>query len=142
MLPTTTLATIAPTTTRAMTHHHRRNHPFRFGDGSAYSGREGSCTIASRLFTFVISLVVVGIALAIATRVALHSEPQDSKPATADDECVGAPGDSRGLTPTRARRVRSAVLLVTLLTALGAAAALVLIVAGAILLSGIRTAVQ
>jgi len=106
------------------------------------------------LFTFVISLVVVGVGLAIATRIALHSEPQDAKPATTDGETVGGAaadgadeGDEAGetdeqLTPTPQRRVRSAVLLVTLLTALGAAVALVLIVAGAILVSGLRTAVQ
>ena len=103
------------------------------------------------MFTFVISLVVVGVGLAIATRIALHSEPQDAKPATTDGETVGgaaADGADEGdeadeqLTPTPQRRVRSAVLLVTLLTALGAAVALVLIVAGAILVSGLRTAVQ
>jgi hypothetical protein len=103
------------------------------------------------LFTFVISLVVVGIALAIATRVALAGERQDPKPATVDGERdVGtdettpdeAGEDGPRLTPTPARRVRSAVLLFTLLTFLGAVVALVLIVAGAIVLSGLRTAVQ
>lgn len=104
------------------------------------------------MFTFVISLVVVGVALAFATRIALRGEPQDTKPATAGGVRVGAAGSDDGdgdegdadsqLTPTRARRVRSAVLLVTLLTALGAVVALLLIVAGAILVSGLRTAVQ
>ena len=40
------------------------------------------------------------------------------------------------------RRVRSGILLVVLLTVLGAIAALVLIVLGAVVLSGLRSAVQ
>ncbi|MEY2430802.1 MAG: hypothetical protein QOC92_527 [Acidimicrobiaceae bacterium] len=44
--------------------------------------------------------------------------------------------------PNLVQRIRSGVLLVTLLTALGALTALALIVGGAVLLTGLRSAVQ
>ena len=106
----------------AMAHHHRRNQ-LRFG-GSSSGGDDAPCTIVSRLFTFVIGLVVVVAGAAIAARRA--------KPATRDqDEDIG-----------RGRRIRSGFLLFTLITLLGVAAALVLLVAGAIIVTGLRTAVQ
>jgi hypothetical protein len=74
------------------------------------------------LFTFVIGLVVVGAALAIAA----------TKPATRNQD-----EDIRGW-----QRLRSGLLLAALITALGVAAALVLLVAGAIIVTGLRTAVQ
>src|SRR4051794_28782347 len=110
-------------TTIVITHHQRRRNPFRGGSGVS-GGDDSPCTIVSGLFTLAISLVVVAAALTLALRAA--------KPATRDDE------DDI----SQWRRVRSGVLLVTLLTALGVVVALVLLVAGAIILTGLRTAVQ
>ena len=106
-----------------------------------------------RLSTFVISLVVVGTALVVATRVALKAEPKPDKPATPVAQRVR--GDHRGAESDRGRetadgagsstawhRMRSAILLVALLTALGALAALVVVIVGAIVLTGLRSAVQ
>lgn len=44
--------------------------------------------------------------------------------------------------PTVGRRIRSAILLMAILTALGAIAALVLVIVGAVVLTGLRSAVQ
>jgi hypothetical protein len=109
------------------------------------------------LFTFVISLVVVGAALLFATRLVLSEAPTGDKPATSAPERVG--GEASGhdsasaiaaaarwtdhsLQPELWQRIRSGVLLAALLTVLGALAALVLVIGGAVLLSGLRTAVQ
>jgi hypothetical protein len=103
------------------------------------------------LFTFVISLVVVGAALVFATRLALSEAPETVKPATA------APPRGRATAPEPLPaaaevesvdepgpwgRLRSAVLLLALLTVLGALAALVLLIGGAVVLTGLRNAVQ
>jgi len=98
------------------------------------------------LFTFVIGLVVVGAALATATRVARKRESGDTKPATREDsrdrERTPARDQVDVVEITRWQRIRSAVLLAALLTALGAAAALVLLLAGVIIVTGLKTAVQ
>src|SRR5256885_2572270 len=110
------------TVTIAIAHHQRRIQ-WRAG-GSSSGGDDAPCTIVSRLFTFVIGLVVVIAALAVAIR--------QVKPARRDqDEDI-----------SRWQRIRSGFLLVTLITALGVATALVLLVAGAIIVTGLRTAVQ
>lgn len=106
-----------------------------------------------RLFTFVISLVVVGAALFFATRIAIGQAPKPDKPATPvmrrvrgrhrppDPEVRRVPvGDVEA--PTVGRRIRSAILLMAILTALGAIAALVLVIVGAVVLTGLRSAVQ
>ena len=106
-----------------------------------------------RLFTFVISLVVVGAALYYATRIAIGPAPAPDKPATPvarrvgaahptldEDAKWGALKDVEGVPLWR--RVRSGFLLVVMLTLLGAIAALVLVICGAVLLSGLRSAVQ
>jgi hypothetical protein len=105
------------------------------------------------LFTFVISLVVVGAALFFATRIAIAPAPKPDKPATPVARNVGV----RHLAPepevswalardadrvTVWRRIRSATLLIVLLTVLGAIAALVIVVLGALLLNSLRSAVQ
>jgi hypothetical protein len=105
------------------------------------------------LFTFVIGLVVVGTALFLATRIAIGAAPKPDKPATPVVQGVVrrqvAPDPEVSLLPTADvertsmwRRIRSAFLLIMMLTALGAVAALVLVVCGAVLLSGLRSAVQ
>jgi hypothetical protein len=111
------------------------------------------------LSAFVIGLVVVGTALVVATRVALGGMPTTDKPATSLTRTVRAPEKGRHLAPepeveladtwledpdgpNLLHRVRSGVLLLTLLTILGALTALVLIVGGAVLLTGLRSAVQ
>ena len=105
------------------------------------------------MFTFVISLVVVGAALFFATRIAIGPAPKPDKPATpvartvggrhrapeADDTWV-AIADAEAV--SAGRRIRSGILLIVMLTALGAIAALVLVICGALLLSGLRSAVQ
>lgn len=106
-----------------------------------------------RLFTFAISLVVVGAALFFATRIAIGAAPKPDKPATPAPGNVGGRhlASDRGATwgPWRevehvraARRVRSGALLIVLLTVLGAIAALVIVICGALLLSALRSAVQ
>jgi hypothetical protein len=111
------------------------------------------------LSAFVISLLVVGTALVIATRVALSGTPTTAKPATSLTRAVRGPAEGRHLAPEPEleppdtwledpealnlwQRVRSGVLLLALLTILGALTALVLIVGGAVLLTGLRSAVQ
>src|SRR5258708_37628658 len=84
--PTTVAMTII-TVAIAMAHHHRRNQ-LRFG-GSSSGGDEAPCTIVSRLFTFVIGLVVVVTVVAIAARPA--------KPATRrQDGGISRGGRDRG----------------------------------------------
>jgi hypothetical protein len=113
------------------------------------------------LFTFVISLVVVGAALFIATRIAIGAAPKPDKPATPvassavgrhlapetevepevePDVVAGRERPAGRVSPWR--RLRSGVLLVLMLTVLGAVAALVIVICGALLLSGLRSAVQ
>lgn len=111
------------------------------------------------MFAFVISLVVVGTALVFATRVALSGAPTNAKPATSASRAVR--GRAKGRRPPTTpepdvsdtwvenpddlklwQRVRSGVLLLAIVTILGALAALVLIVGGAVLLTGLRSAVQ
>ena len=91
-------------------------------------------------------LVVVGAAGAVAIRVMVITPRGGTKPATPEGESdlgarpVGSQGDAADI--TRWSRVRSALLLVTLLTVLGIAAALVLLVAGVVIVTGLKTAVQ
>jgi hypothetical protein len=105
------------------------------------------------LFTFVISLVVVGAALYFATRIAIGAAPKPDKPATPVARNVG--GRHRAPEPDATwvaiedvervptgRRIRSGILLIVMLTVLGAIAALALVIGGALLLSGLRSAVQ
>jgi hypothetical protein len=105
------------------------------------------------LFTFVISLVVVGAALFFATRIAVGATPKPDKPATPVTRSVGVrhlpsepestwvPSEDASAV-TAWRRIRSATLLLVMLTVLGALAALVIVVLGALVLSGLRSAVQ
>jgi hypothetical protein len=105
------------------------------------------------LFTFVISLVVVGAALFFATRLAIGAAPKPDKPATSLARIVG--GGQRAAEPDLTwgpteevehvpawRRIRSGVLLIVMLMVLGAIAALVLVICGAVILNGLRSAVQ
>ena len=112
------------------------------GSGDA----EGPCTIVSGLFAFVMGLVVVGAALVVAIGVGLIGPRRRTKPATPEGEAdlgtASAEGQMEATDISRWHRVRSGVLLVTLLTALGIAAALVLLVAGVIIVTGLKTAVQ
>ncbi|HEV3227618.1 MAG TPA: hypothetical protein VGZ52_12310 [Acidimicrobiales bacterium] len=104
------------------------------------------------MFTFVISLVVVGAALVVATRVALSEAPLPAKPATpAAGRVRGAPAkidpslvivEHESVTASAGQRLRSGLLLVLLVAFLGAVAALVLLVGGAVVLTGLRSAVQ
>jgi hypothetical protein len=105
------------------------------------------------LFTFVISLVVIGAALFFATRIAIGPAPKSDKPATPMARTVGgrhlAPEADETWAPiadvgtaSTVRRIRSGILLIVMLTVLGAIAALVLVICGALLLSGLRSAVQ
>jgi hypothetical protein len=105
------------------------------------------------LFTFVISLVVVGTALFLASRIAIGAAPKPDKPATPVVERVVArhvaPEAEGGWQATAEvervsafRRIRSAFLLVVILTVLGVIAALVIVIGGAVLLSALRSAVQ
>jgi hypothetical protein len=123
-------------------------------------------TITLGLSTFLISLVVVGAALALAIRVVLAEEPKPARkrrprdratpPArSATVERQAPPADQAparaavqvrpaevALGPTRWQRLRSAVLLALLLTTLGAIAALFLVVVGFLVLTALRNAVQ
>lgn len=100
----------------------------------------------SGLSTFLIGLVVVGAAVAFAIWITLLAEPGSAKRATRgrrrERERPPAAVQRPSGEITRWQRVRSGVLLVTLLTALGVAAALVLLVAGVIIVTGLKTAVQ
>ena len=144
-------------TVRIATSHHQRRNQWRGGavGGGGPSGHDEGSTIASRLFTFVISLVVVGAALVFATRLALSEAPEPDKPATPDGPRDRGSAHATERPPRlvvaavepvespRLRvRLRSAVLLLALLTVLGVLAALLLLVGGAVVLTGLRNAVQ
>ena len=100
------------------------------------------------MFTFVISLVVVGAALVVATRLALSEAPEPLQPAT--PEARRGRGTKTPVfslaeaveAPALWTRIRAAVLLAALLTLLGAIAALLLLIGGAVLLTGLKNAVQ
>jgi hypothetical protein len=116
------------------------------------------------LFSFVVTVVVVGTCLFVATRIAIGQVPEGVKPATpvprrvrGDDHDPGGdirrrvrsaatgasdavPGD--GHHASGWRRVRSVVLLAALLTVLGLILALVIAIFGAVVLNGLRSAVQ
>ena len=116
------------------------------------------------MFAFVISLVVVGTAVVLAIRIVLKSATEQDQPATPRPHGVrgpsgGAPALATSpaapapiaplpdwtyepLAPSLLRRVRSAFLLIVIVTVLGALTALLLVIGGAILLSGVRNAVQ
>ena len=117
------------------------------------------------MFAFVISLVVVGAAVVLAIRIVLKSVTEQDQPATPRGRGVRGPGTGAAiegapaatapavvaplpswtyepLAPSWLRRVRSAFLLVVIVTVLGALTALLLVIGGAILVSGVRNAVQ
>ena len=109
------------------------------------------------MFAIVISLVVVGAAVAFATRVVLIQTTEPDKPATPRSRRVrgnaeaaaGSPAlvtasswSNDPLVPSLHRRIRSALLLIVIVTVLGALTALLLVIGGAILLTGVRNAVQ
>ena len=110
------------------------------------------------MFAFVISVVVVGTAVVIATRIASEHTAERDQPATppgpndrgepAEVTAAQAPAPPAidwthdPLAPTALRRIRSALLLVVIVTVLGALTALLLVIGGAILLTGVRNAVQ
>jgi hypothetical protein len=104
------------------------------------------------LFTFVISLVLVGAVLFFATRIAIGPAPAPDKPAT---PLAGGVVASKGSAAADAawgplrdderepvqRRLRSGALLLAILTTLGAIVALILVICVAVVLSGLRSAV-
>jgi hypothetical protein len=110
------------------------------------------------LFAFVISLVVVGAAVALTTRIVVRQTSEHDQPATPHATEVrgrsserraaqafvpaSAPGVDLPLVPSAFRRIRSAVLLVAIVTILGALTALLVVIGGAIVLTGVRNAVQ
>ena len=96
---------------------------------------------------------MVGAALFFATRLAIGAAPKPDKPATPVTQSVG--GRHRSPEPDgtwalvqdvervpAGRRIRSGILLIVMLTALGAIAALVIVICGALVLSALRSAVQ
>ena len=96
---------------------------------------------------------MVGAVLFLATRIAIGPAPEPDKPATPVARRVGAPDLATEsdvswgpLTEVKRvplwRRVRSGLLLIVILTVLGAIAALLLVILGAVVLNGLRTAVQ
>ena len=102
---------------------------------------------------FVISVVVVCTAVVITLRVVLRHEAEPDQPATAeperDREAVVQPAipfpaawGVRATAPSPLRRARSALLLIVIVTVLGAVTALLVGVGGAVLVSGLRNAVQ
>jgi len=105
------------------------------------------------LSAFLISLVVVCAAVVITLRVVLKHEAVLDKPATPqperDREMVAQPvipfpaaWGERAKAPSPLRRIRSALVLIAIVTALGALTALLVAVGGAILVSGLRNAVE
>ena len=105
------------------------------------------------MFTFVISLVVVGAALFFATRIAIGATPKSDKPAMpvttsvsgrhlAQEVDVSWQPTEDVVQVTAWRRIRSAIVLAVMATILGAIAALVVVIFGAVVLSGLRSAVQ
>ena len=163
------------TVKRAIAHHQRRNQRRRFGATSSGAGSgasDGLCTIVGRLFSFVVTVVVVGTCLFVATRIAIGQAPEGDKPATpmpqrgrgddpapvrgdAEEPAIesvrqvrttaaepSAPTAKRGQHTSAWRRVRSVVLLAALLTVLGVILALVIAIFGALVLNGLRSAVQ
>lgn len=102
--------------------------------------------------------MVVGTAVALAIRVVIAHGVVPDKPATSAPKRVRAgaattararvagpetmAGTTEAVVPSVYRRIRSAVLLVVIVTVLGALTALLLVIGGAILLTGIRNAVQ
>ena len=110
------------------------------------------------MFAFVISVVVVGAAVVLTTRIVAKQATEPDQPATpqvadvrgsppaASSTQTFVPPSSRRmdvpLVPSVFRRIRSAVLLVAIVTVLGALTALLVVIGGAILLTGVRNAVQ
>jgi hypothetical protein len=107
------------------------------------------------VFTFVISLVVIGAALAIAARIVMNGAPQPAtdkaprgrervrsrrSPAAAA-VATQASAEWVGPTPWWVR-ARAVVLLSALVALLGAFLALLLVLGGALILTGLRNAVQ
>ena len=94
------------------------------------------------MFTFVISLVVVGAALAIAARIVMNGAPQPATHGRAPD---GAAGHQvvDGVQPTPWWiRVRAVVLLSALLALIGTFVALLIVLGGALVLTALKNAVQ
>jgi hypothetical protein len=94
------------------------------------------------VFTFVVSLVVVGAALAIAARIVMNGAPQ---PATERGQ-RGRGGPVAAVEGVEATpwwvRARAVVILAVLLTVIGAVVALLVVLGGALVLTGLRNAVQ
>ena len=91
--------------------------------------------------------MVVSTAVVIAIRLVLAHSTVPDKPAMPPAERVRAAVAPKSVTPeslvpSPLRRVRSALLLVVIVTVLGALTALLLVIGGAILLTGVRNAVQ
>jgi hypothetical protein len=106
------------------------------------------------VFTFVISLVVIGAALAIAARIVMNGAPQPATDAaprgrervrggrSAARVVAGQAAVERvGPTPWWVR-ARAVVLLSVLVALLGAVLALLVVLGGALILTGLRNAVQ
>lgn len=94
------------------------------------------------MFTFVISLVVVGAALAIAARIVMNGALQPATDSSPRDRAP-APQMAEGVQPTPVWvRVRAVVILGVLLTLIGAFVALLLVLGGALVLTGLKNAVQ
>jgi hypothetical protein len=142
------------TTPMATTHHQRRKNPRRRGSPSAEGEAGVPVTIGLGVLRFVIALVVLGAALAIAARIAMNGTLQ---PAT--DEA----GSGRDLPRTRFQRThpaarvadpervtptswwvraRAVVVLSAILALVGAFVALLLVLGGALILTGLKNAVQ
>jgi flagellar biosynthesis protein FliP len=131
----------------------------RDGIGGAVTGRAAGSdadsapgTITLGLSTFLISLVVVGAALALASWVVLAEEPKPARKQPTRDRAtrqpvrtsappVMAPAEPADK-PTQWKRLRSGLLLAVLLTMLGVLAALFLVVTGFLVLNALRNAVQ
>src|SRR5262245_16608290 len=142
------------TTQMAMTHHQRRSQPRRRGSASAEGTSEVPVTIAVGVLRFVIALVVLGAALAIAARIAMNGTLQ---PATDQaDRNRDLPrtrfqrtqpsvrvATAERVTPTPWWvRARSMVVLSVILAVLGAFLALLVVLGGALILTGLKNAVQ
>ena len=113
----------------------------------------GPVTIALGVLRFVIGLVVVGAALAIAARVVMNGAPQPATDQPGSDRDLPQTGSSARSGRRRPRservtptpwwvRARAVVLLSALLALLGAFLALLVVLGGALILTGLKNAVQ
>jgi hypothetical protein len=93
------------------------------------------------VFTFVICLVAVGAVLAIAARIVMNGTPKPATETPLRGREPSQPVDAVVATPWWVR-VRAVVLLSVLLALIGAFVALLIVLAGALVLSGLKNAVQ